>query len=82
MSQHDYIGAVGVVLIVGSYAALQAGRLRAESIVYSVLNAVGAALVLTSLFFEFNTAAAAVEGFWLLISLVGIGRALKSRGAR
>jgi len=75
MSIPDLIGAMGVVLIIGAYAALQARRLDAASRLYSALNAVGAALVLVSLAFDFNAPAAAVEVFWLLISLYGLVRA-------
>ena len=81
MKLHDWIGAAGVVCIVGSYALLQARRLRAENASYSLLNAVGAALILISLSVDFNASAAVVEGFWLLISLWGLLRAMKARGA-
>jgi hypothetical protein len=48
--------------------------MRSNSLTYSVTNAVGAALVLFSLYFEFNVSAFLVEFFWLLISIVGIVR--------
>lgn len=74
---HDAAGALGVACIVGSYLLLQLERLDARGLVYSSVNALGAGLVLVSLCFEFNGPAAAVEGFWLLISLLGIARALR-----
>jgi hypothetical protein len=69
---HDFFGNLGVLLIVGSYFWLQIGRISGQSPVYSVINAVGAALVLVSLYFEFNLSAVLVESFWLAISLLGL----------
>ncbi len=69
---HDFLGNLGVILIVGSYLWLQLGRISGQSAVYSSVNAGGAALVLISLYFEFNLSAALVEFFWLVISLLGL----------
>lgn len=81
MSTHDAAGMVGVGLIVLAYLLLQTGRLAATAIAYSLLNAFGAALVLVSLAVEFNLSAFVMEAFWLLISLYGLARALRSRAA-
>ncbi len=77
MAWHDLAGALGVVCIVATYLLLQLERLDARSLAYSGANALGAGLVLASLAVEWNASAAAVEGFWLLISLVGVARALR-----
>ena len=69
---HDFLGNLGVILIVGSYLWLQLGRISGQSAAYSLVNAVGAALVLISLYFEFNLSAVLVEFFWLVISLLGL----------
>ena len=79
MEVHDIIGTLGAFLILGTYFLLQVGRLRAEELRYSLLNAAGAALILFSLFFAFNLSAAVVEGFWLLISVGGIAKWARSR---
>ena len=79
MALHDIAGAVGVFLIVGTYLFLQTGRIVASEIKYSVLNALGASLVLVSLSFDFNLSAALVEGFWLAISVYGMVRAWRER---
>lgn len=71
---YDVAGTTGVILIVVSYFLLQIGRMRSNSLTYSVNNAVGAALILFSLYFEFNVSAFLIEFFWLLISIVGIVR--------
>lgn len=75
---HDLVGAGGVAAIVVAYAALQLGRWRAEELRFSVLNALGAAAILVSLSVDFNLSAALIEGFWLVISLIGIARSLRA----
>lgn len=76
---YDVIGTVGVGTIIFTYVLLQTGRLRSEQLSYSVLNAAGAALILISLYFEFNLPSVVVEFFWLVISLYGIGKYLLNR---
>ena len=72
MQWYDYVGFVGVGLIVGTYLLLQLDRIDSKGLLYSVANGLGAGLVLLSLCFEFNASAAVVEGFWLVLSIVGI----------
>ena len=79
---HDLVGNVGVATILASYLALQLGRLRAESVRYSALNAIGAALVLVSLWVDFNLSAFVIEACWVAISLFGMARSLRARRAR
>jgi hypothetical protein len=69
---HDALGNLGVVLIVGSYFLLQIGRIAGSGSAYAVINGCGAALVLLSLYFDFNLSAALIEIFWLLISVLGL----------
>ncbi len=71
---YDLVGTLGVALIIITYLLLQLEKIGRENPLYSVLNAVGAALVLFSLYFDFNFPAFIVEFFWLLISLIGIGK--------
>ena len=71
-SWNDFAGNVGVALMVLAYLLLQMGKLRSSDFGYSAMNAIGAALVLVSLFFTFNLSAFLVEGFWLVISLFGL----------
>lgn len=69
---YDFVGNIGVVLMVFCYLLLQMGRLRLDDSRYSAVNALGALMVLISLYFSFNLSAFLVEGFWLLISLFGL----------
>lgn len=69
---YDFLGNVGVFLLLAAYLMLQLNKISSHQISYSLLNAFGAALIIVSLIFEFNLSAFAIEFFWLLISLVGI----------
>ena len=81
MSFHlfDLAGFIGVLLIIVAYLLLQLDRLPSSSPSYSLLNAVGALLIIVSLFFRFNLSAFLVEAFWLVISLFGLTKSLIAR---
>jgi len=71
-SWYDFIGNLGVIMILSSYLLLQLEKITSKSLAYSVINALGALLVLISLYFHFNLSAVIIELFWLIISLYGI----------
>lgn len=75
----DVLGTIGVAMIIITYVLLQAGRLHSTQLSYSLLNAVGAALILISLYYSFNLSAFIVEAFWLIISVYGIVRYFAGR---
>jgi hypothetical protein len=75
----DLAGFIGVLLIVIAYLLLQLDKLPSSSPSYSLLNAVGALLIIVSLIFKFNLSAFMVEAFWFLISLLGLWRSLVAR---
>jgi hypothetical protein len=72
LAWYDIVGTLGVAVIILTYVLLQIERIRSTELMYSVLNAVGATLILISLYFDFNFPSVVVEGFWLLISVFGI----------
>ncbi len=74
MRWFDFIGMMGVITIISTYALLQLEKIRSESLLYSLLNALGAALIIFSLYFDFNFSAFVVEFFWMIVSLYGIGK--------
>jgi hypothetical protein len=74
MNWYDIVGTLGVAIIILTYILLQIERVRSDQLTYSLLNAAGAALILVSLYFDFNFPSFVVEFFWLLISLFGIGK--------
>ena len=71
---YDIIGTIGVAVIILTYVLLQIGKIKSEQLSYSLLNAVGALLILISLYYSFNLPSFIVEFFWLIISLFGIGK--------
>jgi hypothetical protein len=75
----DFVGTVGVAIMVVTYLLLQLNRLDSNAPTYSLLNAFGASLVIISLTVNFNFSAFLVEAFWVLISLIGIYRYLRTR---
>ena len=70
----DLVGNVGVVILVATFLMLQLNKLPSDGLAYSLLNAIGASLIVVSLLFDFNLSALLMEVFWVLISFVGIYR--------
>jgi multidrug transporter EmrE-like cation transporter len=78
----DLIGNVGVVVLMITYLMLQLNKLSSDGLAYSLLNAIGASLIIVSLLFDFNLSALLMEVFWVLISLVGIYRYFRLKAVR
>jgi len=76
---HDLLGNMGVFAVLLTYLLLQAGRMAPDSVRYSLINAIGALLILISLTQDFNLSAAVIEVVWLFISLYGMVRSLRAR---
>ena len=79
MTLPDGLGIFGSLLIVIAYFANLRGLLPNTALAYSLLNLIGALLILFSLWWAWNTAAAVMEGFWAAISSYGLVRALMPR---
>ena len=69
---YDLLGNIGAALIIIMYLLLHMKKVQSDSYSYSLLNAVGAGLIILSLLAEFNLSAFIIEFFWLLVSLYGI----------
>ena len=76
---HDFVGNIGVALILIAYLFLTLEKLDPKSVLYSVLNGLGALLILVSLYFAFNLSSFIIEIAWLLISLIGLIQAIRYR---
>jgi len=76
---YDILGTLGVGVIILTYVLLQIERIRSGQVIYSLLNAIGALLILISLCYSFNLPSFIVEFFWLLISVFGIARTLRRK---
>jgi len=78
----DFVGNVGVAILIVTYLALQLEKIRSTDLSYSALNALGAGLIVASLIVDFNLSALVIEVFWVLISFIGIGRHLRLKTIR
>lgn len=78
----DLIGNIGVVILIITFLMLQLNKIPSDGLAYSVLNAVGASLIVVSLLFDFNLSALLMEVFWVLISCVGIYRYFRLKALR
>jgi paired small multidrug resistance pump len=79
MQWHDWVGIVGVVLTLAAFLLLQAGKLHGTGFIYQAMNALGAAAVVLSLFYDFNLSAFIVEAAWVVISIYGMVRGWRAR---
>ena len=71
---HDFIGNVGVLIILGVYLMLQLEKITSSNFWFSALNLFGASMILYSLVYSFNLSSFVIECVWILISLIGILR--------
>ncbi|HVR82068.1 MAG TPA: hypothetical protein VHF02_08300 [Luteimonas sp.] len=81
LAWYDWTGIAGTLMVLAAFFLLQAGRLSGTGIVYQLLNLFGAGGVLLSLLGKFNVSVFLLESVWVLISVYGIARSLKSRRA-
>ena len=81
-SLFDLIGNIGVVVLIIAYLMLQLNKLSSSGLAYSLLNAIGATLIIISLRVNFNLSAFIIEVFWVLISFVGIYRYFRFKTPR
>jgi hypothetical protein len=82
MSLSDFVGLVGTLSVLSAYFFLQSGYLRQERPMYSALNGFGACCIMFSLLYNFNLASFILQVCWLLVSLLGLYRALRDVSTR
>ena len=78
----DFLGTAGVVVLIVTYLMLQLNKISSDGLAYSLLNAIGASLIVVSLLYDFNLSALLMEVFWVLISMVGIYRYFRLKALR
>ena len=78
----DLVGLLGAALLMIAYLMLQLNKLSSDGLAYSLLNAIGAGLIVLSLLGNFNLSAFIIEVFWVLISFVGIYRYFRLKAPR
>ncbi|MDP2850609.1 MAG: hypothetical protein Q8O20_05990 [Sulfuricurvum sp.] len=72
LSLTDLIGILGVFVIIVAYMLLQLEKMEAKDLSFSVLNTLGALLIIISLLYDWNLASFLMESIWMLISVYGI----------
>lgn len=73
----EYIGIIGAILYLFSYAKIQWRRDYAKTIEYSALNFLASSFVLYSLLDQWNLPSVIIQISWMTISAYGVYRCLK-----
>lgn len=76
---HNFVGDIGVALLIGGFLLLQTGYFRQEGVWYSVTNLLSAICLMYSLYYEPNSASFKINVFWIIISLIGICKWYRTR---
>ncbi len=79
---YDTAGVIGAAIIIAAYFANQQRWLDSEDWRYPSANLIGAALILVSLYADWNFPSAVMEGFWVAISLYGLVKRVGRQGRR
>ena len=72
----DPIGLIGVAAILVAYLFLSTGRWSGSSLKFQAINFLGAWLILFSLYFHWNLSSVVIEIAWVIISFIGMYRAI------
>jgi paired small multidrug resistance pump len=77
----DFVGFAGVMMVLIAYLALQTERLSGTGMIYSLLNALGAAGILVPVVYaeSMNYSVLFIEAAWIAISLYGMWHSLKRK---
>lgn len=73
----DLIGILGVIVIIFAYVLLQLEKIDAKDLIFSILNTLGAFLIIISLLYDWNLASFIMELTWMIVSLYGIWKYYK-----
>lgn len=76
------MGNIGVVLLVGTYAGLQFGKIDAKGFWYSFNNLLVAILLGINLYYKPNISSIVIEIFWFFISIYGLVQWYKFRSSQ
>ena len=68
----DFIGILGVIVIIAAYILLQLEKIDAKGLLFSLLNTVGAFFIIVSLMYDWNLASFIMESTWMMVSLYGV----------
>lgn len=68
----DFVGNLGVFLLISSYFALTSGRVTSSGLLYPLTNLLAAIFLTMSLIDKPNLSSLIIEFFWIIISLYGL----------
>lgn len=77
----DTVGIIGVILILVAYFMLHTEKLKPTDYSYSIVNLIGALMILFSIIYAWNIAAFFIEAAWAIISGYGIWKKYKMEKA-
>ena len=77
ISMDQVIQVIGALLILAGFAGTQVGRMRADSVVYLVLNLVGAVVLAVLAVIEEQWGFVLLEGVWSAVSLWSLSRVMR-----
>lgn len=78
----DAIGSFGALIVVAAYFATQMRMMNSDDLAFPVVNLLGSVLIVYSLLKNFNLASMLIEGFWIVISIIGIIQHVRLRRVR
>ena len=81
MSLLVFAGLAGFAMYAFSFAMVQLGRMDGNGLTYTVCNMAAAALVLLSMFDQFNLGSLLTQLTWIGVGFVGVGRRVFNRPA-
>jgi len=70
------LSTIGAVLVVLAYGAHQFHRIHSDRIAYNLVNFIGGGMLAYAAFRPFQLGFVIMEGFWTIISLYGLLRAI------
>jgi paired small multidrug resistance pump len=71
MALPDVLGLIGVFFTLVAYLLLSIRKMSSHSVGYPSLNMIGSALIIYSLYYDWNISAFVMEVCWMLISIYG-----------
>lgn len=79
MDFFQWLGFIGMILIVLAYFLLQIGKCDIHSLKYQILNLLGAIALIISLMVHFNLGSFLIEVFWIAITVYGIVKNIRTK---
>jgi hypothetical protein len=78
----NVLGWVGMVLLIGAYALVTAGRIRGTGLVFQLMNLFGGGLLMVNSAYYGAWPSAVLNLVWVVIGTVGLARAALGRSGR